>query len=107
MSFKVCSSCGKHVKVTDSRCWNCRSLQFEEELVAGEPGSFHAVNVPSVKCPKCGSEQFAAGTKGFGLGKAAVGGVLLGPVGLLGGLFRSKKVTITCLKCAHRWFPGT
>lgn len=114
MPFRVCSSCGKHVKVTDSRCWNCRSTQFEEELVAGKSGFFPAANPAptpqgpaAVRCPKCSSEQFAAGTKGFGLGKAAAGGILLGPVGLLGGLFRSKKVRITCLKCGHRWFPGT
>ena len=59
-----------------------------------------------VRCPKCRSEQFATGTQGFGLGKAAAGGLLLGPVGLLGGLFGSKKVKMTCLKCAHTWEPG-
>ena len=39
-----------------------------------------------IKCPKCGSTQVAAGKKGFGLGKAALGAVALGPVGLLGGM---------------------
>jgi len=29
-----------------------------------------------VRCPKCRSEQIAGGRKGFGLGKAAVGGLL-------------------------------
>ena len=60
----------------------------------------------SLKCPKCGSVQFYAGDKGFGLGKAAVGGALLGPVGLLGGLIGSKKTMITCLKCGHKWQAG-
>ena len=41
-----------------------------------------------IRCPKCGSTQITAGNKGFGLGKAAEGGLLLGPVGLLGGLRR-------------------
>ena len=59
-----------------------------------------------VRCPKCGGEQFAAGSKGFGLGKAVAGGFLLGPVGLLGGLIGSKKVKITCLGCGHTWKPG-
>jgi len=40
---------------------------------------------PSVRCPKCGSQQIAGGTKGFGVGKAAVGLALLGPIGMLGG----------------------
>jgi tellurium resistance protein TerD len=59
-----------------------------------------------VTCPSCGSTQITANRKGFGLGKAAVGGLLLGPVGLLGGLIGSKKVTITCLKCGHAWEAG-
>jgi tellurium resistance protein TerD len=59
----------------------------------------------SVKCPKCASEAYSADNKGFGLGKAAIGGVLLGPIGLLGGLFGSKKTVITCLKCGHKWSP--
>ncbi|TYQ14669.1 UNVERIFIED_CONTAM: tellurium resistance protein TerD [Acetivibrio alkalicellulosi] len=59
-----------------------------------------------IKCPKCGSNQITAGNKGFGLGKAAAGGILLGPVGLLGGLVGSKKVMITCLKCGSKWEAG-
>lgn len=59
-----------------------------------------------VRCPKCRSEQIAGGTKGFGLGKAAAGGLLVGPVGLFAGLFGSKKTTVTCLNCGHRWKAG-
>lgn len=59
----------------------------------------------SVCCPRCGSTQLTANKKGFGLGKAAAGGLLLGPVGLLGGFFGSNKVIITCLKCGHQWKP--
>jgi len=60
----------------------------------------------TIKCPRCRSTQLHAGNKGFGLGKAAAGGVLLGPVGLLGGLIGSKKVMITCLKCGYKWQAG-
>jgi pyruvate dehydrogenase complex dehydrogenase (E1) component len=59
-----------------------------------------------IRCPKCGSTQVAATKKGFGLGKAAVGAVLLGPAGLLGGLVGSGKVTVTCLKCGKTFDPG-
>ncbi|MBZ4664472.1 MAG: hypothetical protein JG776_2190 [Caloramator sp.] len=59
-----------------------------------------------LKCPRCGSTQIAAGNKGFGLGKAAAGGLLLGPVGLLGGLIGSRKVIITCLMCGKKWEAG-
>lgn len=58
-----------------------------------------------VRCPRCNSSQITASQKGFGLGKAAAGGLLLGPVGLLGGFFGSRKIVITCLKCGHQWKP--
>lgn len=59
-----------------------------------------------IRCPKCKSAQLTANKKGFGLGKAAAGGLLLGPVGLLGGLFGSSKVKITCLNCGNVFRPG-
>jgi hypothetical protein len=59
-----------------------------------------------IKCPRCASLHLHAGHKGFGLGKAVAGGVLLGPVGLLGGVIGSKKVMITCLKCGYKWQAG-
>ena len=37
--------------------------------------------------------------KGFSVGKAAFGGVLLGPLGLLGGALGKKKSTYYCGKC--------
>lgn len=59
-----------------------------------------------IRCPKCGSNQFTAGSKGFGLGKAAAGGLLLGPVGLLGGFIGSGQVTLSCLRCGNKWKAG-
>jgi tellurium resistance protein TerD len=54
-------------------------------------------------CPVCGAVsewiQVDKTKKGFSLGKAAVGGVLLGPVGLLGGALGKKKVYYYCKKC--------
>ena len=37
--------------------------------------------------------------KGFSVGKAAVGAVLLGPIGLVGGALGKKKVSYYCTKC--------
>lgn len=56
-------------------------------------------------CPICGFKQITANTKGFGVGKAAAGGLMLGPVGLLGGFIGKNKIIITCLKCGHHWKP--
>ena len=55
------------------------------------------------ECPLCGEfagwVQIDAAHKGFSVGKAAVGGVVLGPVGLLGGALGKKKVTYLCKAC--------
>lgn len=59
-----------------------------------------------VCCPKCKSTQLNANKKGFGIGKAIVGGVLTGGVGILGGFIGSGKVIITCLKCGYQWKAG-
>ena len=45
-----------------------------------------------IKCPKCGSTQLIANKKGFSLGKAAVGGLLLGGVGLLAGAIGNNNI---------------
>ena len=59
-----------------------------------------------VCCPLCGSSRIQAGRKGYGVGKAAAGALLLGPLGLLGGFIGSSKVKVTCLKCGHVFAPG-
>lgn len=57
-------------------------------------------------CKKCGSDQLTANTKGFSAGKAIVGGVLTGGVGLLAGFHGKGKVIITCLSCGNKFKPG-
>jgi TM2 domain-containing membrane protein YozV len=59
-----------------------------------------------IKCPKCSSNQITANQKGFSGGKALVGGILTGGVGLLAGTIGSKKIKITCLSCGHTFNPG-
>lgn len=61
---------------------------------------------PEVRCPKCGAKQITTSTKGFGLGRAATGALLLGPVGLLGGFIGSTKVKLVCLNCGKQWYAG-
>lgn len=59
-----------------------------------------------VHCPKCGSTSITADKKGFGVGKAAIGAVAFGAIGMAAGGIGSKKVTVTCLKCGHHWTAG-
>ncbi|WCK55580.1 TerD family protein [Aneurinibacillus sp. Ricciae_BoGa-3] len=55
------------------------------------------------RCPRCGSTQIISGKKGFGFGKAAIGGLIFGPIGLLGGFLGSKKLEFTCARCGNKW----
>lgn len=94
----------------------CKRQYTEIEMGGKKRNTTADIDLPSsgnkgnrdlpVKCPKCGSLQVNSSKKGFGLGKAVGGGLLLGPVGLLGGLFGSRKVYITCLKCGKQWNAG-
>lgn len=59
-----------------------------------------------IKCPRCGSEMVEGGKKGFGVGKAIVGGVLTGGIGLAAGLIGKNKLQYTCLKCGYKWDPN-
>ncbi|MEK6558888.1 MAG: hypothetical protein AABZ43_01980 [Planctomycetota bacterium] len=98
--YTYCNNCHEKVHIDDicnhglcQYCYNERNT-IEDEI----------------KCPKCRSTQITVNKKGFGLVKAATGGILLGPllgpVGLLGGLIGSNKIVITCLKCGHTWKAG-
>ena len=55
------------------------------------------------KCPVCGNKDtwkvVDESKKGFSVGKAAVGAVLLGPIGLVGGALGKKQRFFYCAKC--------
>jgi tellurium resistance protein TerD len=57
-------------------------------------------------CPRCHSTNVRSGQKGFGIGKAAIGGLILGPVGLLGGFIGKNQLKFTCNSCGNSWSPS-
>ena len=61
-------------------------------------------NLDFTQCPKCRLGYLRAigeRTGGFSGGKAAVGAVLLGPIGLAAGALGKKKVMYQCQKCGY------
>ncbi len=84
-----CKACGKEIAKTAPACPNC------------------GVTYPGLKleCPKCGSQNFTTGRKKFGAGKAVVGTLVLGPIGLVGGLINRGKLELKCQSCNHKWKP--
>lgn len=60
---------------------------------------------PPSKCPKCKKdntiEPMSEREGGFSGKKAAIGGILLGPVGIAAGALGKKKVMYQCTECGY------
>lgn len=93
-----CSYCGSSWKSEESKIVKLPTNKFTEFPPIREDAS--------LKCPKCGSANISANKKGFSFGKALVGGILTGGVGLLAGTIGSSKIKITCLACGKVFKPG-
>lgn len=63
------------------------------------------IRCPSPKCGSFNFEAVASSKKSLSLGKGIVGGVLLGPIGAVGGAMLGKKgkTTFVCHDCGNTW----
>jgi DNA-directed RNA polymerase subunit M/transcription elongation factor TFIIS len=78
------------------------TFQMESEVLTKKESD----EIDSILCPKCNSKQITYNKQGFGVGKALVGAVLTGGIGLLAGGINKNKIILTCLKCGHTWNRG-
>jgi hypothetical protein len=97
MSQRTCHHCRRPLGEFTATC-PCGTVVPTDTPESSAPAS--------VSCPKCRSVQVTASDKGIGVKKAVVGGLLLGPLGLLAGMKGRKTVMVGCMKCGHRWEAG-
>lgn len=90
-------------KTTQEEDSNAHEDQLQENLPTHFIDMRKAREDEPMKCPRCGSKQLLPDKKGFSFGKAAVGGVLLGPLGLALGVHGRKKIKLTCLSCGYEF----
>ena len=88
----------KHTGITDKNVEQ-KVTKMESASVMRAKENKMVFDSGSIACPKCGGDQISANKKGFGVGKALLGGIVAGFIG-------SRKVQITCLKCGHAWTAG-
>lgn len=87
------------------KCPSCR--RTHRRGVPIYTASMQEVRAPEeekpILCPHCGSGDFDIVKEGFAAGKAAVGGFLLGPLGVLAGASGSNNIQRICRRCGTRF----
>lgn len=93
--------CGAADSVEQHRQYVAESKTQEQARIAAVKASGEAY------CPKCYSTSITGQKKGFGIGKAVVGGALTGGLGLMAGNIGARKIRCTCMKCGYSWMAGS
>ena len=104
MALISCPECGKEISDKAFACPHCGNpmSQQPQQVVQVQ----QAQQEEYLCCPKCGSRELHAEHKGFSGGKALVGAIAVGGLGLLAGTIGSRDTQITCLKCGKKFKAG-
>ena len=100
--YVPCEKCQKYLAPRETQC-SCGHLRPTSASKMLTDNAHSSAVPPPVQCPKCRSTQVSGAKAGFGLGKAATGMFVAGPVGLVAGLFGRKAVVVNCINCGHSW----
>lgn len=111
-----CGFCGKNLNATASN----ELIERDKTLPNSAPTNIMDYSKPSVpvnykgiidytgssnvaRCPRCGSTSISLEKQGFGYGKATLGALTVGPIGLLAGGINANKPMCICMKCGHKY----
>ena len=101
MALISCPECGKEISDKAFACPHCGNPMNPQPQQVQQPQQEEYLC-----CPKCGSRELHAEHKGFSGGKALIGAVAVGGLGLLAGTLGSRDTQITCLKCGKKFKAG-
>lgn len=104
--FLALSDAEKSEIIREFRKETSQTKPVNTESVIREVQIIKESNEGTIKCPKCKSTNVTHNRQGFGVGKAAVGALLTGGIGLLAGGIGKNKILLTCLDCGKEWKAG-
>lgn len=91
--------CGESLK-------NIVSNVVTEEFKTDKKNANDCETNKGIKCPNCHAQNITINPNNFSTGKAVVGTLLIGPMGMLAGTAGSNKTRLVCLNCGHQWEIG-
>lgn len=98
-------------KLTGASAWKIsrmisdlkRDDELKEAVKKRKAEIADAKQAEGMRCPNCQSKNIEIHQKGFSAGKALVGGLLTGGIGLVAGFHGRKQLIAHCLNCGHDW----
>ncbi len=106
MALINCPECNREISNKAAACPHCGNPMNNAVISNSDSPAYEVDDKEYIFCPKCLSTHIHSEQKGFSGGKALVGAVIAGPLGLLAGTIGSKKVKLTCQKCGYHFMAG-